>query len=71
MKRRSSRLRRKLRAALEATGSPMWHAGYRVGLAAGLALGFTEGWEGCEKAIRTGALTIVGSDSTIEAKASE
>lgn len=59
-----TKLRRKLRAALDADGARMWHEGYRAGWAGGLARGFQEGWEGCEKAIREGAVTIVNCGET-------
>ena len=65
-----TKLRRKLRAALEADGAKMWHDGYRAGYAAGWAKGWQDGWEGCQTAIREGALTLITNDSSLEARTS-
>lgn len=65
-----TKLRRKLRAALDADGARMWKEGYKAGWLAGLAKGHQDGWDGCEQAIRSGAVTIVNNNTTIEAKAS-
>ena len=59
MSEQEMKLRRKLRAALEADGAKMWQAGYKAGWNGGLARGFQEGWQGCEKAIREGAVTMI------------
>lgn len=66
-----TKLRRKLRSALDADGARMWKEGYKAGWLAGLAKGHQDGWKDCQKAIREATVvTIAGSDSTIEARAS-
>ena len=66
-----TKIRRKLRAALEADGARMWKEGYKAGWLAGLAKGHQDGWEGCEQAIRSGAVTFIEpSNATLEVRAS-
>lgn len=64
-----TKLRRKLRSALEADGARMWKEGYKAGWLAGLAKGHQDGWKDCHEAIRKATVvTNPGSNSTIEVR---
>lgn len=65
-----TKLRRKLRSALDADGARMWKEGYKAGWLAGLAKGHQDGWDGCEQAIRSGAVTIVNNNTTMQSELS-